>query len=270
MPNMSRPPVHIDLSRDHHVHTSFCHHAVGTMEDYVLAARDKGLRQLNFLEHMESGIDYFQTTWLSESDFDDYFTEGERLRRQYGDRLDIGLGVEVGYNPDSKDRLLERLSKRKWDQIGISYHYCRHPGLDHHLNLVSRKESNIQAILQAGPDRLLHQYFDTLIEAVQVLPGTILCHLDAGLRYVPGLRFSEGHAAKISLLLDAVKAKAMSVEINTSGLAIRNEPFPAAQFVAMAIARDIPLVASSDAHSPKDVGRHFERLPAFLNAGIHP
>jgi histidinol-phosphatase (PHP family) len=263
-------PVHIDLLSDNHVHTSFCHHAVGSMEEYVQAAIAKGLRRLVFLEHMESGVEYFQTTWLTEDDFDDYFREGQRLRQLYGNRLDIGLGVEVGYNPDRKDRLLERLAKRDWDQVGVSYHYCRYPGFDQHLNLVSRRGTNVQAILQAGPDRLLHRYFDTLIEAVQTLPGTVLCHLDAGLRYVPDLQFSEGHKAKIGLLLDAVKAKGMHLEINTSGLPIRGEAFPATEFAEMAIARNIPLVASSDAHSPQDVGRHFDRLPALLNAGIRP
>lgn len=240
------------------------------MEDYVRAAIARGLQQLVFLEHMECGVNYFQTTWLSDEDFDTYFREGERLRKKYSNRLDIGLGVELGYNPDEKDQLLQRLEKRHWDQIGVSYHYCRQPGLARHLNLVSRKGSNIEAILQAGSDQLLHRYFDTLIEAVHVLPGTILCHLDAGLRYVPDLQVSESHVAKIECLLDAVKARGMCLEINTSGLDIRGEAFPAAPIVEMAIARAIPLLASSDAHRPEDVGRYFDRLPDLLNAGIHP
>ena len=267
---MTELPVHIDLHCDNHVHTCLCHHATGTMEEYVLAAIKKGLRRLVFLEHMESGIDYFDTTWLSERDFDDFFREGDRLRESYSGSLEIGLGVEVGFNPTCRDELIERIGKRTWDQIGISYHYCRHPDFPCHLNLVSRKKWNIEAISQAGGDQVLHHYFDTLIEAVHCLPGTLLCHLDAGLRYLPDLCFSQGHIDKVAALLDTVKAKGMSVEINTSGIAIRGEPFPAAQFVKMAIDREISLAASSDAHRPEDVGRYFDRLPDFLSAGIHP
>ena len=234
------------------------------MEDYVLAAITKGLRRLVFLEHMESGIEYFDTTWLSESDFDNFFKEGARLREKYHDTLEIGLGVELGFNPAHRNELIERVRKRTWDQIGISYHYCRHPAFPCHLNLVSRKKWNIEAITQAGCDRLLHQYFDALLEAVQCLPGTFLCHLDAGLRYLPDLRFTQDHIDKIAALLDAVQAKSMGLEINTSGIALRGEPFPAAQFVKMAIHREIPLLASSDAHRPEDVGRNFDRLPDFL------
>jgi len=263
-------PALLELRSDGHVHTSFCRHAIGTMEEYVLAAINKGLRHLVFLEHMESGIEYFDTTWLSESDFDDFFEEGDQLRKRYQDRLEIGLGVELGYNPVHRDELLARIKKRSWDRIGISYHYCWHPDFPYHLNLVSRKKWNIDAINQVGCDQLLHHYFDTLIEAVRLLPGTVLCHLDAGLRYQPELHFSKAHSEKIAVLLDTVKAKGMAIEINTSGFAIRGEPFPATQFVKMAIDRKIPLVAGSDAHKPEDVGNHFDRLPDFINAGIHP
>jgi histidinol-phosphatase (PHP family) len=77
----------INLQIDGHVHTSLCHHASGSMEDYVLAAIDRGLERLFFLEHLEVGINYFECTWLSQQDFDDYFQEGLRLREKYGDRL---------------------------------------------------------------------------------------------------------------------------------------------------------------------------------------
>ena len=263
---MTGQPLDIDVLCDNHVHTCLCHHATGTMEEYVLAAIKKGLRRLVFLEHMESGIEYFDTTWLSEQDFDAFFREGDRLRERYHGTLEIGLGVELGFNPICKDELLERIRKRTWDQIGISFHYYRHPDFPYHLNLVSRKKWNIEAISQAGCDQVLHQYFDTLIDAVHCLPGTLLCHLDAGLRYLPDLCFSQGHIDKIAALLDTVKAKGMHIEINTSGIALRGEPFPSARFVKMAINRRIPLVAGSDAHRPDDVGRYFDRLPDFLGA----
>ncbi len=71
----------INLQCDSHMHTRYCHHAVGTMEEYVLCAIDKGLEEIVFLEHMEaSGVNYFDTTWLTEDDFDLYFAEGQKLQ----------------------------------------------------------------------------------------------------------------------------------------------------------------------------------------------
>ncbi len=255
----------INLHFDGHMHTRYCHHATGAMEEYVLSAINKGLKHIVFLEHMEaSGVKYFETTWLTDQDFDDYFEEGERLQERYGEQLTIGLGVEVGYNCAHRQELQDRLSRHSWDQVGISYHFMAVPGHSFDLNLVSRKKRNIQAIAQTGCEGVLDHYFTTLMEAVRVLPGTVLCHLDAALRFQPGVQLTPGHWQQIGELLDAVKQKNMTLEINTSGFAIRGTPFPAPAIIQMAIDRAIPLVASSDAHRPEDVGRYFHRLPELL------
>lgn len=267
---MPLPAPPIDSSFDGHIHTRFCHHATGEMEDYVLAAIAKGLREICFLEHMEAGIRYPETTWLSEGDFDLYFVEGTRLRQKYRNRIAIGLGVEVGYNPDRSQELLARLAARKWDRIGVSFHYCRFPGHRRHLNLLSRREENIRRAREIGPEGILSHYFAVLTEAVSVLPGTVLCHLDAALRYLPDIRYSAGHLGQIEQLLRAASSRGMALEINTSGLPIRGEPFPTLAILRMAVAHGIPLVAGSDAHRPEDVGRHFEILNSYIRAAVSP
>ncbi len=267
---MSLPVPFIDVLSDGHIHTRFCHHASGTMEEYVLAAAGKGLREICFLEHMEAGIRYPEVTWLTEKDFDLYFSEGERLRETYRGRISIGLGVEVGYNPDHSEELLERLSDRDWDRIGVSFHYARLPGQHHHLNLLSRKEENIARARDSGPSQILSHYFQVLTEAVRVLPGTVLCHLDAALRYLPDISYSDGHLLQIEELLQTVKFKGMAAEINTSGLPIRDKPFPSPALLRMIIGHRIPLVAGSDAHRPEDVGRSFDLLESYITSAVSP
>lgn len=254
----------INTLSDGHVHTRLCNHATGEMQDYVESALQKGLEEIIFLEHLEAGIDYFDRTWLNDQDFDYYFVEGNRLRQKYSGRITVGCGVEVGYNSRCSTELLDKLAQREWDRIGISCHFLQLPGTDYHLNLLSRKQHNLNTAKQFGVERLLTLYFETLIEAVSVIPGNVLCHLDAALRFLPGLQFSESHHKQIDLLLASVKARGMSIEINTSGFAIRQEPFPARQFLSMALRHRIPLVAGSDAHRPEDVSNKFDRLPAFI------
>lgn len=256
----------IDISADGHIHTNLCRHATGTMEDYVISAVTKGFKKITFMEHMEEGIDYFERTWLREEDFDYYFAEGERLREIYGEKLTIALGVEVGFNPDAYDRLLKRLEKRTWDQIGLSYHFCKLPGCDMHLNLLSRKKKNITSIDHYGADKLLSHYFDTLISAVSIIPANVLCHLDAGLRNQPNLQLTPHHHEQIEHLLEEVKLAAMALEVNTSGFPQRNEPFPQFVTIIKAIKMGIPLLAGSDAHKPEDIGRFFDTLPQQLNS----
>ncbi len=262
-------PSKLLLNSDGHVHTRYCHHASGEMEEYVLSGIAAGLKEIVFLEHMEAGVHYFETTWLTESDFDIYFGEGKRLQKKYKDDIRVCLGVEVGYSKTHQEELLERLNKRHWDRIGVSYHFMPHPQGAYHLNLVSRKEKNIRSIERIGCRQVLDDYFTTLTEAVTVLPGTVLCHLDAALRFQPGISLGKDHRNAIRKLLEAVKAKGMALEINTSGFAIRGAPFPAPFILKEAMALDIPLQPGSDAHKPDDVGRYFDRLEGYLQQEVY-
>ncbi len=267
---INTPRLGVDPSVDSHIHTHFCGHAVGEMEEYVQAAIQKKLRKIIFLEHMEEGINSLEEkTWLTEEDFDSYFAEGERLRLAYAGVIEIGLGVECGYNPLCAATLQTRLTKRCWDQVGISCHFLKIDERDHHLNMFSRKENNIQLARQYDSEKILSHYFIALTEAVGCLPGTMLCHLDGALRWLPGISLTNTHYEQIDILLQAVKNRDMALEINTSGIDIRQEQFPNSRILAMALDYRIPLVFGSDAHKPADIGRHFTDLCSSLFAKPH-
>jgi len=242
---------------DNHVHTNLCGHAKGEMEEYVQAAIGKGLKNIVFLEHMEEGISAPQPSWLSESDFDYYFDDGERLQEKYQDIIEIGLGVECGYNPEYKETLKKRLAKRKWDQIGISCHFLKIENNVQHLNVLSKKPENVMRATDLDTNVLFSKYLDTLLEAVTELGGSVLCHLDAAFRWVPGHTLLDHHYQQIDFLLAQVAAKGMALEINTSGINIRNEPFPNSRILDLAIQHKITFQLGSDAHKPDDVGNYF-------------
>lgn len=252
----------VDTGIDGHVHTKLCHHARGEMEEYVQAAVSMGLRKLVFLEHLEVGISYFEDTWLTEDDFAYYHEEGQRLREKYRGVIEIGLGIEVGYNPAMVDEIRRRLALHSWDRIGISYHFMASDS--GHLNMVSSKQVNIDRLAAYGVDAVIHRYYDALQDAVEALPGQVLCHVDAVLRHHPGIVLQQEHYSRIETLLDAVSRNNMALEVNTSGYARKNEPSPSLAILKKAVARNIPLVAGSDAHRPEDVGRFFERLPGLV------
>jgi len=249
----------IDTNVDGHVHTRLCHHASGEMEEYVLAAIDKGLRKLTFLEHLETGIAYFESTWLTENDFNYYHEEGKRLQEKYRGSLEIGLGVEVGYNPKSIEETLHRLNLHTWDRIGISYHFMDTDS--EHLNLVSSKQVNIDALDKIGVDKVVSRYYKELLDAVEKLPGQVLCHIDAVMRHHPNVVITPEHITLIDDLLDSVARHNLSLEVNTSGYRIKDGPYPSLDILKKAVNKNIPLVAGSDAHCPEDVGKYFDRLP---------
>jgi histidinol-phosphatase (PHP family) len=65
-------------------------------------------------------------------------------------------------------------------------------------------------------------------------------------------------------LLQAVSERAMAVEINSSGFAIRQEQFPNRRILEMAQSYDIPFIFGSDAHKPSDVGRYYDSINSLF------
>lgn len=223
--------MQIDTSIDHHVHTRLCHHGIGEMEEYVLAAIDCGLSTLQFLEHMEEQVNYFESTWLTDDDFSYYFHEGKRLREKYGSKITLKLGVEVGFNPVATEKLLSRIAAYPFDAVGISCHFISHQANQYDLNLFSRKDENINAIEAVGRDASLTSYFMHLIEGVNTLPGTMVCHLDGALRHLFDLVLNDYHHQLIDTLLRTIRKREMMLEVNTSGFTMRSEPFPASWII---------------------------------------
>ena len=257
----------IDIHEDGHVHTRLGNHAVGEMEEYVDQAVQRGLTTIVFLEHLETDIRYQPRSWLDDDDFATYFQEGARLKQRYQGTIDVRLGVETGFNPAAAATIRRRLARYPVERVGLSCHFHRHG--DVHLNLLSRRRHSLEQLAAIGADAVITSYFDALIEAVTSIDCDVLCHLDAVLRHLPGICFNEGHRRQIVSLLDAMQAEGVALEINTSGFDYRGTAFPAPWIIAEALQRGLSLRAGSDAHQPSEVGRHFARLPSYLNE-IHP
>ncbi len=254
----------IDTSFDGHVHTKLCHHAVGEMEEYVQQAIRRGLRTLCFMEHLETEIAYQPPCWLEDEDFAVYFDEGHRLKHRYHGQIEIRLGVEMGFNPLAPEAIEQRLARFPIERVGLSCHFHLHDG--NHLNLLSRRKQSLDRLAALGAETVITTYLETLIQAVNRMPCDVLCHLDAVLRHLPGISFNNSHRQQVIRLLDAIKARGVALEINTSGFDYRGSPFPAAWIITEALQRDIPLQAGSDAHQPPDVGRYFAQLPDYLES----
>jgi len=252
----------VDIGIDGHVHTSLCRHASGSMAEYVTSAIRAGLHSIIFLEHLEAGIKNDRRTWLSTRDFASYFATGKQLQQQYGGRIRIFLGVEIGWNPHAVEELQEILQRFPWQWRGLSYHFYWNGS--RHLNLVSHNQEEIRQLIRTGPERILNHYFHQIIQAHQTLACDVVCHLDAALRHVPGIKLTADHLHLIQTLFQDMKRKGTRLEINTSGLAMRGLPFPDPEIVHLALRHGICLQAGSDAHHPDQVGRFFHLLPDLL------
>jgi len=240
-----------------------CNHAVGEMEDYVKAALKKGLQQITFLEHLEVGIIHPERIWLTDDDFDYYFSEGKRLKKKYNNLIKIVLGIEAGFNPFEISTLNHLLQSYPCEHVGLSYHFLFNGS--RHLNMLSSRQKNLIGLMEMGVDKVITSYFTGLLQGIKYLNVQVLCHLDGVLRYVPEITFSENHWKQIELILDAAVDKGIALEINTSGYGIRQEPYPEKKILELARQRNLNFIAGSDAHHPNQVGRFFSDIPSLFS-----
>ncbi len=253
----------IDLSIDGHIHTRLCNHAKGEMEDYVKAGIAKGLAGMIFLEHLETDILTAERIWLRHEDFEYYFNEGERLKQKYKDSIDITLGIEAGLNPMHMENLETLIKSYPCEHVGLSYHFLFDG--KQHLNMVSRRQENINALAEMGINKVLNCYFDNLLLGVKTLSKIdVVCHIDAVLRHYPNLYFHDSHWKQLEKIFDAMVTRNIAMEINTSGFVITGSPYPKKEVLTLAQQKNIRFIAGSDAHCPEQVGRYFNKIPTFL------
>jgi histidinol-phosphatase (PHP family) len=111
-----------------------------------------------------------------------------------------------------------------------------------------------------GEERIHAEYFKKMRSIINTGYFDILAHFDNHrLLWRPNEPvYSPDIWCEILDLLDLVKSQGMAVEINTSGIRKGGrDQFPSDEIVKEMIRRDIPLVLSSDAHQPEEIGYGF-------------
>lgn len=256
--------------RDLHIHTPYCNHAVGVMEDYVRAALARGLLEIGFLEHVEAGIQYHHRTWLTPDLLETYWEEGQALRRKYQDRIVVSLGLEAGINPECVEDLRALIGRHHWDRIGLSYHFVREETAGTHLNICSGRDPNLVRLKELDPLSLVRHYYQTLLTHLPLFAPDMLCHLDVVRRNLPDRSDEAEIRALIRQVLAEMARLAVTLEVNTAGYRYTGELFPARWILQEAVRLNLPLALCSDSHAPDQVAGFFDRALADLKLAGEP
>jgi len=260
---------------DQHLHSWNSFDCKTVPRENILRAIEVGLSGLTFTDHFD--------THPSEWDgclFDDakITRELSELREEFGDRIVIGKGIEVCYQPERMDFILDYLAEHDFDVVLLSIHWAggkavhvreQYEGWDairfmqHYLEAVRDATAHIAALHRAGGS-----------------PFHILGHLDFAKRYAKRYWDFEQPLDTIDAfdamaLIDAILTNCLEAnlipEINTSTL--RNKmahPMPGPEVVKRyAKLGGTSMSLGSDAHSPQYVGSHFaDAVGMMREAGI--
>ncbi len=254
---------------DQHLHS---HHSFDSKTEpaaNVRAAAQRGLAGLTFTEHYDTHPDDWPSCVY---EHDTYCSAIRSLRAEFGTDLFIGQGIEVCYQPDRMDGIVDFLASRSFDLVILSVHYFQGRAL-------YKREQWEGVDVAEGTGR----YLETVLEAVRCCERLhrahgrvfdVLGHLDLVKRYTHRFRGSfdlSPHAQLIDEILQVCLEADLVPEINTStmrqGL---DEAMPGSDTVARYAAfGGTAMSLGSDAHRAKDVGEGLDEAAQVLrDAGI--
>lgn len=217
---------------NYHTHTTRCHHASGTEEDFVLRAIENGLQIFGFSDHVPMPFpDGHQSGYrVRLEELEDYVRTVEGLREKYADRIRILLGFEAEYYPDLFDDMLRMLEPYDYDYLIMGQHF------------IGNEDGGYSGSPTTDASRLI-QYVDQVIAGLQTGKFTYLAHPDL-------LNFTGDEAIyerEMSRLCRACIDMNIPLEVNLLGVE-DGRHYPSDRFFRIAGSLHAPVVLGCDAH----------------------
>jgi histidinol-phosphatase (PHP family) len=255
------------MPADYHIHTAYCGHARGSIDQYIESALSLGLREIGFSDHLGR---YYLTQsqrrrhrdWgMDEKKLDHYIGDLLEARESYKGRITISVGLEVDYVEGCEPLLEPIIGRYPFDFLLCSVHCLPRFGW-RHLADYSR---------YADTSAIYTEYFRVARSAIGCGLFHILAHPDLIWRTIgwpaceTSLPFRE-----IAELAAAAKATNHAIEINAGGFLWSQENRfgygdPFAALLDQCGTLGIPITLGSDAHEPESVGRLFPELRSALH-----
>ncbi len=239
---------------DYHMHSHFCRHATGRIEEYARTASARGLDEICLTPHVP--LPGFRPGFFNDrlrmdmEEFPRYIDELERARARFPG-LTILSGIEADYIAGREEPLAKFLSSYPFDYVLMSVHFiAQWPG--------------DQWVFDFSHDRRpLESIYDDYLEAIGagIDTGLFDCVAHFDLIKQAGRPLLAIHGAHVREIIARCRDRGMSAEVNTSG--IRKgiaESYPADGIVSLMRDMGLPLTPGSDAHAPSQLAFGFEKL----------
>jgi histidinol-phosphatase (PHP family) len=260
--------------QDWHTHNKMCHHAIGSLEDYVKKAINLKLDTVGFSDHFPfdylKGIEGLpvQDYAMVLEEIEIYLSSVESLREKFKSEVNIKLGFEIDYIEGQVDRLNVHLNdiKPRLDYILGSVHvlYTKEGipwGMDD-----SRFSKQYKSL---GTDNVYLQYYEKLDKMINSpeFDFDIVSHFDIPKKFNKLPNEKEKIWNKLSKDLESIKKKGLVVEINTAGLRKKvKEQYPSNEILKKMYELDIPVLLGSDAHDPNEIAFEFNSIIKLLKS----
>ena len=206
----------MSIKADYHMHSNHSGDSRMEMTAMIETLINNGITDMCFTEHYDADYLYDQPGSIPgqfELDLPSYYKEYCDIFKQYGEKLNINFGVELGIQPHLIDMLNEYAKSYDFDFIIASNHLCH------------RKDPYYSYFHEGRKDKeAFREYFESILESVSSYKEyDVFGHIDYAVRYSPEMDknyFYEDYADLFEEILKTIIEDGHGLEINTKGLRV--------------------------------------------------
>lgn len=244
---------------DYHVHIENGDYNLNWIKQFIKTAEKIGINELGISEHshlFKETTDILTNDWLKTlqtKELDSYI----KIIQETNIKIKkIKFGIEMDYVPGKEKETENFLNYADFDYVIGSIHWLNDWGFDILEMEAKWHKSNLEDIYK--------NYFRLVGELAQTQLFDIIGHFDV--IKVFGYQPEQYSKELLKVIEDAVlkiKENNMCIEINTAGLRKPvKEIYPKIVWLQLFYEARVPIILSSDAHYPEEVGADYEKAVA--------
>jgi len=257
-----------------HTHTLFCD-GLNHLEDYVVVAINKEMSAIGFSTHVP--IPFINKWNMPAAKTQDYFATIQQLQKKYSQQIEIYAGFEMDYLITADKRLIHEYINQADYTIG-SVHYLYAVKNQKYYTTDGTADDvalTHQEFANGDSKFLVSAYYNELLHIIREFKPNIIGHLDViKKRNYQNCYFDETakwYQDLVEQVLEEIALHNIIVEVNTGGR-LRGyiaDNYPSAWILKKCLAKNIPIIISSDAHRTEDLDGFFtETIQQLKNSGF--
>lgn len=224
------------VTHNYHTHTTRCMHAKGTDREYIEHAIKAGIQVLGFSDHTPMTFDsgFVSPVRMAPEETEEYFTTLTALREEYKNDIEIHIGFETEYYPDTFDAYLETIKPYPVEYMVLGQHF-----------LFSEDKHIIPGTPSDDEERMCI-YYDTVTEAMGTGKFLYVAHPDL----INFTGNSEIYVHHTTAFLQKMKDMGVVLGLNRYGM-FEHRSYPKPLFWEIAGMVGNKAIIELDAHTPE-------------------